>query len=165
ALVGLGVAGIPFLTIMGVAAAVTVGVTVLVSLTLLPALLGFAGERLRPKPSRRARRAAAAAAAAAQEADDTEATRRRAPAPAAPEARPNRFFTGWVRAVTKIPALTVVLVIAAMGALSYPALDLRPALPDAGGMEEDDPAREREPQGERQVAGGAHRRDHQSYEE
>jgi len=141
ALVGLGVAGIPFLTIMGVAAAVTVGVTVLVSLTLLPALLGFAGERLRPKPSRRARRAAAAAAAAAQEADDTEATRRRAPAPAAPEARPNRFFTGWVRAVTKIPALTVVLVIAAMGALSYPALDLRLALPDAGVMEEDDPAR------------------------
>src|SRR5690606_13886009 len=139
--VGLGVAGIPFLTIMGVAAAVTVGVTVLVSLTLLPALLGFAGERLRPKPSRRARRAAAAAAAAAQEADDTEATRRRAPAPAAPEARPNRLFTGWVRAVTKIPALTVVLVIAAMGALSYPALDLRLALPDAGVMEEDDPAR------------------------
>jgi RND superfamily putative drug exporter len=59
ALVGLGVAGIPFLTVMGVAAAVTVGITVLVSLTLLPALLGFAGERLRPKPSRRARRAAA----------------------------------------------------------------------------------------------------------
>src|SRR5690606_22883423 len=90
ALVGLGVAGIPFLTIMGVAAAVTVGITVLVSLTLLPALLGFAGERLRPKPSRRARRAAAAAAAA-QETDDPEVTRRRAPAPAVPEARPNRF--------------------------------------------------------------------------
>ncbi|GGM35783.1 MMPL family transporter [Promicromonospora citrea] len=140
ALVGLGVAGIPFLTIMGVAAAVTVGITVLVSLTLLPALLGFAGERLRPKPSRRARRAAAAAAAA-QETDDPEVTRRRAPAPAVPEARPNRFFTGWVRAVTKVPALTVVLVIAAMGALSYPALDLRLALPDAGVMEEDDPAR------------------------
>lgn len=144
ALVGLGVAGIPFLTIMGVAAAVTVGVTVLVSLTLLPALLGFAGERLRPKPSRKARRAAARAAAAAQaaETDDAEVTRQRALAAPAPEAaRPNRFFTGWVRAVTKIPALTVVLVIAAMGALSYPALDLRLALPDAGVMEEDDPAR------------------------
>nr|BFF19870.1 hypothetical protein GCM10025730_33910 [Promicromonospora thailandica] len=146
ALVGLGVAGIPFLTIMGVAAAVTVGITVLVSLTLLPALLGFAGERLRPRPSRRARRAAAREAAAeAAESDaevDTEVTRRRAQAvPAAAEARPNRFFSGWVRAVTKIPALTVVLVIAAMGALSYPALDLRLALPDAGVMEEDDPAR------------------------
>ncbi|MFD2793870.1 MMPL family transporter [Promicromonospora vindobonensis] len=144
ALVGLGVAGIPFLTIMGVAAAVTVGITVLVSLTLLPALLGFAGERLRPKPSRRARRAAvkeAKAADAAAAAADPETTRRRTPPVASPEPRPNRFFAGWVRAVTKIPALTVVLVIAAMGALSYPALDLRLALPDAGVMEEDDPAR------------------------
>jgi RND superfamily putative drug exporter len=143
ALVGLGVAGIPFLTIMGVAAAVTVGVTVLVSLTLLPALLGFAGERLRPKPSRRARRAAAkeAKAAEAVAAADPEATRGRVPAVASPEPKPNRFFTGWVRAVTKIPALTLVLVIAAMGALSFPALDLRLALPDAGVMEEDDPAR------------------------
>jgi RND superfamily putative drug exporter len=144
ALVGLGVAGIPFLTIMGVAAAVTVGITVLVSLTLLPALLGFAGERLRPKPSRRARRAAVKeteAADAAAAAADPETTRRRAPAVASPEPKPNRFFAGWVRTVTKIPALTVVLVIAAMGALSYPALDLRLALPDAGVMEEDDPAR------------------------
>ncbi|MEU4363358.1 MMPL family transporter [Promicromonospora sp. NPDC023987] len=143
ALVGLGVAGIPFLTIMGVAAAVTVGITVLVSLTLLPALLGFAGERLRPKPSRRARRAAVkeAEAADAAAAADPETTRRNAPSVASPEPKPNRFFAGWVRTVTKIPALTVVLVIAAMGALSYPALDLRLALPDAGVMEEDDPAR------------------------
>ncbi|MFJ3402607.1 MMPL family transporter [Promicromonospora sp. NPDC090134] len=141
ALVGLGVAGIPFLTIMGVAAAVTVGVTVLVSLTLLPALLGFAGERLRPRPSRKERRAAARAAAAAAANDDPEATRPRAAAVALPEQRPNRFFTGWVRVVTKIPALTVVLVIAAMGALSYPALDLRLALPDAGVMAKEDPAR------------------------
>jgi RND superfamily putative drug exporter len=142
ALVGLGVAGIPFLTIMGVAAAVTVGITVLVSLTLLPALLGFAGERLRPKPSRRARRdAVKEAKAAAAAAADPGTTRRRTPAVASPEPAPNRFFSGWVRTVTKIPALTVVLVIAAMGALSYPALDLRLALPDAGVMEEDDPAR------------------------
>jgi putative drug exporter of the RND superfamily len=142
ALVGLGVAGIPFLTTMGVAAAVTVGITVLVSLTLLPALLGFAGERLRPKPSRRARRAAAKATQVAAAAhDDPEATRWRATAVAPPEHRPNRFFAGWVRAVTKIPALTVVLVIAAMAALSYPALDLRLALPDAGVMSREDPAR------------------------
>lgn len=142
ALVGLGVAGIPFLTTMGVAAAVTVGITVLVSLTLLPALLGFAGERLRPKPSRKVRRAAArATAAAVAVGEDPEVTRRRrAPAPPA-EHTPNRFFTGWVRAVTKIPALTVVLVIAAMGALSFPALDLRLALPDAGVMAREDPAR------------------------
>ncbi|WP_250037600.1 MMPL family transporter [Paractinoplanes maris] len=46
ALAGLAVAGIPFLTQMGVAAAGTVAVAVLIALTLLPALLGFAGPRI-----------------------------------------------------------------------------------------------------------------------
>ena len=49
ALVGLAVARIPFLTTMGVAAAIGVAIAVLIALTLLPALLGFGGERLRPK--------------------------------------------------------------------------------------------------------------------
>jgi RND superfamily putative drug exporter len=49
ALVGLAVANIPFLTVMGVAAAGAVLVAVLVALTLLPALLGFLGARLIPK--------------------------------------------------------------------------------------------------------------------
>ena len=39
ALCGLAVAGIPFLTTMGVAAAVGVGIAVLIALTLLQALL------------------------------------------------------------------------------------------------------------------------------
>ena len=42
ALVGLVVVGIPFLTVMGLAAAGTVTIAVLIALTLLPALLGFA---------------------------------------------------------------------------------------------------------------------------
>ena len=46
ALVGLAIVNIPFLTVMGLAAAATVTIAVLVSLTLLPALLGFAGTRL-----------------------------------------------------------------------------------------------------------------------
>ncbi|MFF2493566.1 MMPL family transporter [Agromyces sp. NPDC058064] len=46
ALLGLTVAGIPFLTTMGVAAALAVAVAVLISLTLTPALLGFAGWRV-----------------------------------------------------------------------------------------------------------------------
>jgi RND superfamily putative drug exporter len=58
ALVGLAVARIPFLTTMGLAAAGAVVLAVLVALTLLPALMGFAGERLapgrrRPVPARR----------------------------------------------------------------------------------------------------------------
>jgi RND superfamily putative drug exporter len=43
ALCGLSVAGIPFLTVMGLAAAAAVLIALLISLTLLPALLGFAG--------------------------------------------------------------------------------------------------------------------------
>jgi putative drug exporter of the RND superfamily len=45
ALVGLTVVGIPFLSLMGLAAAATVAIAVLIALTLLPALLGFAGRR------------------------------------------------------------------------------------------------------------------------
>ncbi|GIJ45591.1 membrane protein [Virgisporangium aliadipatigenens] len=48
ALAGLAVVGIPFLTQMGLAAAGTVAVAVVIALTLLPALLGFAGRRITP---------------------------------------------------------------------------------------------------------------------
>ncbi|MFC8045259.1 MMPL family transporter [Nocardia sp. NPDC057353] len=46
ALVGLAVCNIGFLTQMGLGGAFTVAVAVLISLTLLPAILGFAGERV-----------------------------------------------------------------------------------------------------------------------
>jgi len=46
ALAGMLIVGIPFLSVMGLAAAGTVIVAVLVALTLLPALLAFAGERV-----------------------------------------------------------------------------------------------------------------------
>ncbi|MBD7917960.1 MMPL family transporter [Cellulomonas sp. Sa3CUA2] len=130
ALVGLGVAGIPFLTVMGVAGAVAVGVAVLVSITLVPAMLGVAGERLRPRPSRRARRAAGAAAAAEESSTEptTEPTGDSWDLPA----HHNRFFAGWVRLATARPWITVVVTVGALLALAFPALDLRLALPDAG---------------------------------
>ena len=46
ALCSLAVVGIPFLTVMGLAAAASVTVALLIALTLLPALLGFAGARV-----------------------------------------------------------------------------------------------------------------------
>ena len=46
ALCGLTVVGIPFLTVMGLAAACSVAVALLIALTLLPALLGFAGTKV-----------------------------------------------------------------------------------------------------------------------
>ena len=74
ALAGLSVVGIPFLTVMGLAAAGTVGISVLIAITLLPALLGFAGEKVLRKKDR--------AAAAALRADSDRTARR---------ARPRRF--------------------------------------------------------------------------
>ncbi|PFG41713.1 RND superfamily putative drug exporter [Isoptericola jiangsuensis] len=124
ALVGLSVAGIPFLAIMGIAAAASVGIAVLVSLTLLPALLAMAGDRLRPKP-RKPRRAGKG---------------RRQAAPT--DAHESRFFTGWVKAVTKVPVATILVVVVALGALAVPALNLRLALPDAGYLPEDNEARQ-----------------------
>jgi uncharacterized membrane protein YdfJ with MMPL/SSD domain len=46
ALAGLAVVNIPFLTVMGMAAAGTVTLAVLIAVTLFPALLGFGGKRL-----------------------------------------------------------------------------------------------------------------------
>ena len=48
---------------MGLAAAATVVIAVLVAITLLPAMMGFAGERLVPKPGSRAAKREAADAA------------------------------------------------------------------------------------------------------
>ena len=147
ALVGLSVAGIPFLSIMGVAAAVAVGLAVLIALTLTPALLGFAGDRIRPgsrRERRAARRARRSGAGEGGSADDERApaatapihAHTAAPAPsshlAGDRVHQNRFFLGWVRAVTRWPVVTILLVVIGLGAVALPALDLRLALPDAG---------------------------------
>jgi len=58
ALAALSVVGIPFLTVMGLAAAGTVLTAVLIATTLLPAIFGIAGARLIPGPGSRAARLA-----------------------------------------------------------------------------------------------------------
>jgi RND superfamily putative drug exporter len=116
ALVGLGVAGIPFLTTMGIAGAGAVGVAVVIAITLTPALLGFAGERLRPRAAR--------GGGPARE----------------PHGR--RFFLGWVRTATRVPALTIALVVGLLGLAAVPAAHLHLALPDAGSEAKGTPGRE-----------------------
>lgn len=105
ALVGLSLAGLPFLTTMGVFASVTVAIEVALAITLLPAFMGVAKERLRPRP--------------------------RAMAKAAKRASGNsfKFAAWWVKTVTKWPIVTVVVVLAGMGALTYPMTNLQLALP------------------------------------
>ncbi len=115
ALAGLSVVGIPFLTVMGLAAAATVAIAVLIAITLLPALLAFAGERV----LRRVDRPAAAAERARL--DGRAAVLDHA-------ASPNR----WIRLITRRPVLVLVTGIAALAALTTPTWSLHLGLPDDG---------------------------------
>ncbi|TFV87983.1 MMPL family transporter [Blastococcus sp. CT_GayMR16] len=123
ALSGLAVVGIPFLTVMGVGAAGTVLVAVLVALTLLPALLGFAGKRLAPKPGSRAARREAADAKETTGAGGSMGAR-------------------WTRLVTRRPLLTVLVVLAGLVVLAIPAPQLQLALPDNSTAAPDSPQRQ-----------------------
>ncbi|QIQ06550.1 MMPL family transporter [Streptomyces liangshanensis] len=112
AMAGLSVVGIPFLTVMGLCAALAVLAAVAVALTLLPALLGVVGTRLVPKPGSRAAG--------------------RETAVAGPDDRAANLGERWVRLATAKPWLTTLAVLAALGALAWPAKDLNLALPDNG---------------------------------
>ena len=120
ALAGLSVVGIPFLSVMGLGAAGTVLVAVLVALTLLPALMGFAGRRLTPRPGSRAARREAADAAAGTG---------------------RSMGARWARLVTRRPVITVVAVLAGIVVVALPAPQLHLALPDNGAAAEGSPQR------------------------
>ena len=111
ALVALALAQIEFLTWMGLAAAATVAISVLVALTLVPALLGLWG---------------------------TKAFAGKIPGLAGnpgPGARPakdldsNSMGRRWVRFVEKAPGLVMAVVVLGLGALTVPVLNLEMALP------------------------------------
>lgn len=147
ALVGLAVAGIPFLTALGVAAAAAVAIAVLVAITLTPAILAMAGEKILPKKHRRARASAVDREAPAGDAGPASARADAGAEGSDPHAthvqpsRADRFFGGWAKVATKRPVLTIVAVLVALGIASAPALQLRLALPDASSLAADDPAR------------------------
>ena len=107
ALLGLLVVNIPFLSAMGVSAAFAVFVAILVSLTLLPAVMGLFGKRLAAKPKSRAFRRAAGGA----------------------NAKPS-FGERWVTFILKAPWVAVVAVIGILGTVAIPAFSLQLALPD-----------------------------------
>jgi len=118
ALAGLAVVNIPFLTVMGLAAAGTVAVAVLVAITLLPALFGFAGNRVLP------RRLRSSASHAAQ-----------------PAAAKEGFGFRWARIVTRLRVPVILVGVLGLGALAIPAMDMRVALPDASTSPPGTPAR------------------------
>lgn len=119
ALAGLTVVNIPFLSVMGLAAAGTVAVAVLVALTLLPALLGFAGDRVLPRKQRDGRASA----------DDGHAS---AGSPVDLGKPREGFGFRWGRTVTRFRVPVLLVGILGLGVLALPAADMRLALPDAG---------------------------------
>ncbi|MEU8957598.1 MMPL family transporter [Streptomyces sp. NPDC048518] len=126
ALVGLAVVNIPMLTKMGFAAAGTVVIAVLIALTLIPALLGYAGKRVMPMGEKSrlfggGKKKAAAEKAAAQEGASAEAA----------EPKQN-MGTRWARFVVRRPVAVLLVGIVGLGAAALPVSQLELGLPDDG---------------------------------
>ncbi|WP_033332536.1 MMPL family transporter [Streptomyces novaecaesareae] len=105
ALAGLSVVGIPILAKMGLAAAGTVVLAVLVALTLVPALLGFLGRKVLPRKVRKARGGDSRAASK------------------------ENGGARWARFVLRRPLAVLLGGVIGLGVLAAPALDLRLGLP------------------------------------
>ncbi|MEW2130586.1 MMPL family transporter [Streptomyces sp. NPDC005435] len=111
ALVGLSVVNIPMLTKMGVAAAGTVAIAVLIALTMIPALLGYAGRTVKPAG---------------------EKSRLLGGGRGAKESgRPN-MGTRWASFVVRRPVAVLLLGVIGLGAAAVPAASLELGLPDDG---------------------------------
>ena len=117
ALAALVVPGLPFLSVMGLAAAGTVAVAVLVALTLTPAMLSLIGRRIISK------RAWAKADAHNAEVGHELADKAR------DEEKSTR---GWGGLVTRHPVIALLAGVLLLGTLALPAAQLQLALPDGG---------------------------------
>ncbi|MEV1061780.1 MMPL family transporter [Streptomyces sp. NPDC050263] len=122
ALGGLAVVNVPMLTKMGLAAAGTVVIAVLIALTMVPALLGYAGRKVKPAGEkgkllggRKAKQAGSAKAATDGSVAD----------------RPN-VGSRWASFVVRRPVAVLLLGVVGLGAMALPATQLELGLPDEG---------------------------------
>ncbi|MGW7437952.1 MMPL family transporter [Streptomyces sp. NPDC054849] len=115
ALVGLAVVNIPMLTKMGLAAAGTVVIAVLVALTLVPAILGFAGRKVLPagEKSKLFGKGARNSSSGASEKKANGGTR-------------------WARFVLRRPVMVLLAGVIGLGVIAVPASKLEMGLPDDG---------------------------------
>jgi len=107
ALAGLSVVNVPMLTKMGLAAAGTVVVAVLIALTMIPALLGYAGRKVKAAGDKRRKSAAGT--------------------PAKPG-----LGARWASFVIRRPAAVLLLGVVGLGTIAVPATQLELGLPDDG---------------------------------
>ncbi|HWG25074.1 MMPL family transporter [Actinospica sp.] len=110
ALAGLSIIGIGLLTDIGLAAAFSVAVAVLIALTLLPAVLGFAGPRIMRGRFKTRRMRALEQGVADRE----------------------TMGVRWARFVTRHPAKLLAACVAVLVTLAIPVLSMHLALPDDG---------------------------------
>ncbi len=115
ALVGLMVVNIPFLTVMGLAAAGAVIVAVLIAMTLLPAMLGFAGKRVARKNRLLTFRPR--------------------------ERRGDTMSTRYARFVTRRPLAVTLACVVALLIVAVPATHMKLGLPDGGSKATDNTER------------------------
>ncbi|MEE1740531.1 MMPL family transporter [Streptomyces sp. BE147] len=124
ALMGLSVVGIPVLTKMGVAAAGTVVISVVIALTLLPALLGFAQRAVLPRASREP-----GSAASARPVGGARGARRTKSGAQDPAREKAAMGTRWARMVIRRPLGVLALAVLGLGVIAVPAFDLRLGMP------------------------------------
>ncbi|WP_317443814.1 MMPL family transporter [Streptomyces collinus] len=122
ALVGLSVVNIPMLTKMGVAAAGTVAIAVLIALTLIPALLGYAGRRIKPAGEKSKLLGGGRKAQAGKPGGHGNHGK---------QTRPN-MGTRWASFVVRRPVAVLLLGVIGLGAAAVPAASLELGLPDDG---------------------------------
>lgn len=127
ALAALSVTGLPFLAVLGLAAAATVAVSVVIALTLTPAMLSLIGTKIISRKSWAKNSASVQIHNAALEGlSDAEKS-------AADEAADiARSAKGWGGLVTKHPVISLVGAVIALVIIAIPAMGLRLALPDGG---------------------------------
>ncbi|SFR29805.1 putative drug exporter of the RND superfamily [Lentzea waywayandensis] len=115
ALVGLAIAGIPFLTQMGVSAAATIVVSVLIAITLVPAVLSLLGRRVLTRKERSAT----------------------LENPVEPKDR--GVIRGWAGAITRNRVVALLLSVVALGIVAIPVASMDTTLiqkPPAGSTQE-----------------------------
>ncbi|MER6157281.1 MMPL family transporter [Streptomyces sp. NPDC001868] len=143
ALAGLAVVNVPMLTKMGLAAAGTVVIAVLIALTMIPALLGYAGRKVRPAGEKGKLlgrgRAKGSAQESAQEAAEATGGKTgeesvKAGKGSAGEAAVGKpsMGTRWASFVVRRPIAVLLFGVVGLGAIALPATQLELGLPDDG---------------------------------
>ncbi|MER5200167.1 MMPL family transporter [Streptomyces sp. NPDC002755] len=124
ALAGLAVVNVPMLTKMGLAAAGTVVVAVLIALTMIPALLGYAGKKVKATGEKRRSAGDRAGAKTAAKTGDTIGGKGK-------QGKPG-LGVRWASFVIRRPAAVLLLGVVGLGAIAVPATQLELGLPDDG---------------------------------